>query len=348
MAKSGIAVSASAEAALRTFADSKDYYIKVSVQDENFVVGQSVSSASPTTAFASLKAELPKSEPAYYIFRLTAGQYTGKFVVVFYCPDSCKVRDRMVYASSVASLKKGFGDDKFGNPDTYRISKADEADWKAFCASREEGDARELMTNEEIYRKEAEKDNVGALSGKVGAIVGMQVKLKDDSSKAGLEAFKDKKIQALILRLDPETEMLEEVERGSIAFDSLKERFDKKEPRYVLHHFRHENDGQQAEATIFLYYCPDAAKPKLKMFYSSAKAMMLTLFEHLGITITKKLEASDPADVTSQFALEELYPKAAVKKTFAKPKAAGKPGGRGMIGGTKFVASPTSPASGDE
>lgn len=28
---------------------------------------------------------------------------------------------------------------------------------------------------------------------------------------------------------------------------------------------------------------------------------MLALFDHIGITITKKLEASDPADVTSQF-----------------------------------------------
>lgn len=80
-------VSANAEAALHAFAEGKDYYIKVSVHDgvqcstsvtrahpagwctENFVVGQSVSSANPTTAFASLKAELPKNEPAYYIFR---------------------------------------------------------------------------------------------------------------------------------------------------------------------------------------------------------------------------------------------------------------------------------------
>ena len=49
-----------------------------------------------------------------------AAEEKDKWNLVFYMPDNCPVRDRMVYASSIAALKLGLGAPKFVNDLTIR------------------------------------------------------------------------------------------------------------------------------------------------------------------------------------------------------------------------------------
>lgn len=142
--------------------------------------------------------------------------------------------------------------------------------------------------------------------------------------------------------------MLEEVQKGDYSWEDVAKLMTKTDPRYILHNFRHEKDEKTVDTLVFFYFCPDSAKPRLKMFYSSCKAMVVKICEGIGLEVKKLLEGSESSELSSSAVLDELYPKTSVKKTFAKPKGRGK-GPRRMAPGTKFqggeVSSPTSPAS---
>jgi len=336
MAKSGITVSSDLERIFHQFGESKADFLQVGLANEAFqLVGAPHSAASPADAFRAMQEKVSRNEPTYFIFRVPGEQRL--FVIVFHCPDASKVKDRMLFASSIAALRKGFGDSKFINPDTFRTSNKEELDFQAFTRSREEVDHRDLMTSEELYRKEAEKDSVGNVSSeKVGAIVQASSSLKVSKGVgAAVSAFSAGSASSIVFRLNPESEELEEVERGNFTLDDIAKKMDKKEPRYALVKFTYDNDGKRESPNLFVYYCPDSAKPKLKMFYSSAKAMVIQYLADASIEVAKKLEASDPAEVSVQSAMDELHPKVAAKAGFAKPKSqASKSGSKRPV--TKF------------
>jgi twinfilin-like protein len=342
MARSGISVGADLQKAFTSFGDSKNAWIRVNIAETSFeLVGEPGAPANTLAdVFASVKPHLPAKEPTYFIIRLP-GTTDKHFVVVFWCPDAAKVKDRMVFASSIASLKLGFGETKFAQPDTYRISATAECTGPEFVRARESTDQQYLLTTEETLRKEAEDDSAVTVGGsRVSAIMGLPIKVKDEAAGA-LGSFHAGKVTTVILGLNSETEVLETIEQGNFSLDDVAGKLDRKEPRYILHNFAHqrEGDGEKVNAVLFIYYCPDTAKPKLKMFYSSSKAIIVQIFEKHSIELAKKLEASEPSEISSQVAMEELYPQKVVQKKFEKPKSTGRAGARrGLIGGTKFSA----------
>lgn len=89
---------------------------------------------------------------------------------------------------------------------------------------------------------------------------------------------------------------------------------------------------------IFLYYCPDDIKPKLKMFYSTCKQVVVKLCENLGVVLSKSIELSETKEITTAAVLEELYPQVAVKKTFKKPARPGR-------GNARLISSPDNATS---
>eukprot|EP00456_Euglypha_rotunda_P028099 TRINITY_DN2233_c0_g1_i7.p1 TRINITY_DN2233_c0_g1~~TRINITY_DN2233_c0_g1_i7.p1 ORF type:complete len:214 (-),score=39.50 TRINITY_DN2233_c0_g1_i7:38-631(-) len=186
---------------------------------------------------------------------------------------------------------------------------------------------------------------------KVSAVMGVPVKVKDEAS-ASLTALKSGSVNTVILLLNPETEVLEEAKKGDFTLEDIAKLMTRTDPRFIVHNFRHEKDEKTVDSLVFFYYCPDSAKPRLKMFYSSCKAMIVKICEETGLEIKKLLEGSEASELSSGAVLDELYPKTTVKKTFAKPKGRGK-GPRRMAPGTKFqggggeAASPTSPSSGE-
>ena len=76
---------------------------------------------------------------------------------------------------------------------------------------------------------------------------------------------------------------------------------------------------------MLYYYCPELIKPKLKMFYSTAKAIVMRWCEaDFSMPITKSLEISDRAEMSTANTLDALHPQDAVKKAFKKPSRPGR------------------------
>ena len=297
-------------------------------------------------------------------------------------PDSASVRDRMVYSSSSSALRDGLGSSAF-LPQTWNLREQDHCTAAEFDDTGKALTDEDLMTNDELAAKEAETSSHLAMSStRVSAIVGLPIKVAEGSAER-IAALKDAKGRSVLLKLDGESETLSVEDEGEWTFEEAATRLPAGEPRYLLTHFHHQfQDEPQtaygptprhphphscplpvrlstcahlllvssllACAAVFYYYCPDAIKPKLKMFYSTAKSIVLKLCDtNYSLPITRSLEISDRQEMTTAQVLDALHPAEAAKKAFKKPARPGRGNAR-LIGRDASTPSPTPvPAVGD-
>jgi len=311
--------------------DTKVDYVKVQIVDEEFkITGTGAATDSPTSDWEQVAKDI-SDEPVFYVKRATI---PTKWIMIFFVPEVCKVKQKMVYASSSSSLKDGLGSGHFVQD--YHISTTEECTLKEYTNSIGEVDQMDLLTMEEIMAKEAEEESqmsIGGTARHVG-IQGIPVQISE-AALAGLADINEGKITTCIFNLNPETEVLEVAENGSgnLGVEAIASFYKADTPSYTVFAYAHEHEGVSATKNVFIYYCPDAAKPRLKMFYSSVKADIVTLCSTKGVSIDKQVEMSELQEVNAQYILEDLYPKSSAKKTFKKPSTRGR---RKLVGGAKF------------
>ena len=259
-------------------------------------------------------------------------------------PDGCTVRDRMVYAASVAALKDGLGQSNFeaaifscGSP-----KDATQAEYESVSRQMSQDD---LLTLDEKAKLEGETQSAMAMSStKTRAIVGLPIKASEDALSALANVQKGAPT-SLLLSLNSETEELQVAAQGNFTFDALSSKLPADEPRYLLVNFQHDHEGSSVSSIVFGYYCPDGIKPKLKMFYSTCKQMVVKMVEACGMTINKSMEFSEAKELSNQAVMEELYPAATAKKSFAKPSRPGRGNARLIRADGTAATSPSSASS---
>jgi len=130
------------------------------------------------------------------------------------------------------------------------------------------------------------------------------------------------------LSLDTDKEKIELDEASNIDIDDLANSFPTDSPRFAFYAYQHIHNGQDVRSNVFIYICPPNSKIRERMLYSSCRGSVITFGEsEAGITITKKLETNDPADLTKTYILEELHPVTeTAPKTFSRPKPPGRKG----------------------
>lgn len=268
----------------------------------------------------------------------------SKWLLIFYMPDGCTVRDRMVYAASTAALKDGLGTSNFESA-TFSCSAPKDATQAEYESVSRQMSQDDLLTLDEKAKLEGETQSAMAMSStKTRAIVGLPIKASEDVL-AALANVQKGSPSALILSLSSETEELQVAASGNFTFESLASKLPADEPRYLLVNFTHDHDGSSVSAFIFGYYCPDSIKPKLKMFYSTCKQMVVKMVEAQGIALSKSMEFSESKELSTPAVMEELYPAAAAKKSFAKPSRPGRGNARLIRADGTAATSPSSASS---
>jgi twinfilin-like protein len=123
------------------------------------------------------------------------------------------------------------------------------------------------------------------------------------------------------LRMNPTNETLELVSSSSATPSSLASQIDPKEPRYAF--YRHDD---AAGSIVFISTCPSGAKIRERMLYAASRGNVVSLAQgDGGLKVVKKLEATNPEEVTESVILEEFREEAKEeKKGFAKPKRPGR------------------------
>jgi twinfilin-like protein len=123
------------------------------------------------------------------------------------------------------------------------------------------------------------------------------------------------------LKMNPANETLQLVSSSTATPGTLSAAIDTKEPRYAF--YRHDD----AESTIvFISTCPSVAKIRERMLYAASRGNVVSLAQNDGgLRVVKKLEATNPDEVTEQVILDEFkVEKKEESKGFAKPKRPGR------------------------
>jgi len=265
----------------------------------------------------------PKS-PCYFLLKVDA--IKSKWLVILYVPINSNVNSKMMIASSSSSLKEGLGSSYFTND--YNISEPDECSLDAYLKTLQD-DTDKLLSWQEMEKKQTSYDHSMAMSEtKVSAIVGIPIPVSDEAKKV-IQQFADREINCVVFECNVKDEMLNvSFSEKDFNLNDISGKLPEREPRYVLYYFESE------KTNIFIYYCPDKSKPKLRMFYSTAKANVLTTIAEFKIEEPKRIEISLATELTTQSVQDEIKPKVQHKKIFKKPGKQGR--GKAKFHGKKF------------
>jgi len=303
------------------------------LKDESFsLVSKSGQAADLEAGLKAVQSIMEEKAAAYFVLKPAT---EDKWLMLFYVPDGAPVRDKMMYAASRAALKEGLGASSFTVD--FFVSQKSECDLAHYLGSqRPDTLDKNVLTAEEVIKREAHEESLKAMSfGKVKmtAIADIPIQISAEAQQI-LLSFAAKSVTSALLNLDA-SETIQSIPLPKAIPEDIATKLSDSMPSYVLFYFNHEADSKQASTPVFVYYCPDKAVPRQKMFYSSCKSMVLKLLENSGIIAEKRLEISDPKELTTQFVMDELYPKATEKKAIAKPKTPGKGAAR-LHGAAKF------------
>jgi len=260
----------------------------------------------------------------------------GKWLLIMYVPPLAFVRDKMVIASSLASLKQGLTASVFLNND-FSISSPAECSLAEFEHGTKEVSEKDVMTIQEQLKHDAQNESALSMGeSKISAMIDIPIKLSDEATRS-MDSLLKGTVDTVLYRMNPDSEILEVDTSGNLKVEAITAKFPKNEPRFVIHNFSHDHDGHKAKSFVFFYFCPDIAKPKLKMMYSSCKGIVIKVALASGIELKKNLEASEPNEITPAVVLTELYPKKDEKVAFKKPTAGGGKG-KSRFRGKQFNA----------
>jgi len=328
MLKAGVEVEEELKSTFREAdEDEKKYFFKIDVENEQFRVMKKGDLGDDDEGnFGIVAKQCKAKEPCYLLFKLNAKQ--GKWLLIFYVPTTANVKKRMMIASSASALTEGLGSSYFCSE--YAISEPDECSLDAWTKSVSD-DTDCLLSWQEMEKKQTRFDHSMAMSNtKVSAVVGIPIPVSDDGRKV-IEDFEARKVNCVIFECDTKNETLNVCfSDKAFKLNDIPGKLPEREPRYILYYF-------EAEKTnIFVYYCPDKSKPKLRMFYSTAKSNVLSTIAEYKIEEPKRIEISLASELTTQSVQDEIKPKVQHKKIFKKPSKQGR--GRAKFHGKKFQA----------
>ncbi|KAI0054174.1 actin depolymerizing protein [Auriscalpium vulgare] len=311
-ATSGIGVSDELSSAFAEAVTSRNVrFLKISIRNETLVPDSTVApSGKLEDDLKQLQNLLEESIPAYMLVRLD--DPPSSWLAVHYVPDSAKVRDKMLYASTRNSLTKSLGSTHFS--DTIFATSRDDITPEAYAAHRRHLAAPKPMSAREKEMaevKEAERQAGGtayqgsrARSSPFGTGVGLSW---SDEVKSAVEALAEASEDRLVtLSIDPSSESLVILENGESSVDQLKTKIPASEPSYTFFSW---SAGALQRRIIFIYSCPSSSPVKHRMLYSSGSSSVYqnakTLLPQL-LLAARKVETSNPDELDAAYLEAEL------------------------------------------
>ena len=314
--------------------------LKVSIKNEELILDEYKEPSGDWEADYRqyVKQMVMVSEPAYIIFRLdskdTSGTYEWLFIL--WSPETSSVRQKMVYASTKATLKQQFGGGNIVHD--YFATNFDEISFtglKSWLKSSKEGLP---LTREEQELKTVRRDEAlsSCISKTTKTLPGVEFPIDSEAINA-LFDLKDDNLSYVQLSIDVTKEEIKlDDKKTSHEFDvrNIQALIPENSARYHLIVFPHTFDGQFTKSIVFVYSLPSSyISVKQRMVYSSCKnALLNAITDRIGIHIDKRLEIDNPRELTHDFLIEELHPKVdIVRAQFEKPKGPAKRGPKRLI-----------------
>ncbi|KAF2477474.1 actin depolymerizing protein [Lindgomyces ingoldianus] len=326
--QSGISASQELQLALQTLLTSTSQRgLFATITNEQITPGSTIPSSSSTflSDLSNLSSHIQPNVALYILLRRSDSLSSPdkSLVAVTYVPNAAPVRQKMLFASTRLTLARELGSEHFA--ETIFCTEADEltaSGWEKHLAhtSSENPLTQEERDLENI--KEAEALESRGTQGQ-GLAQGGRIAIRADGDiSAALQALGQGGSGNLVqLRMDVPTETLQLVGMSEASPSQLSNEINGTEPRFSF--YKH-NDP--ASSIVFISTCPSAAKIKERMLYAASRSNVISLAQSEGgLTVAKRIEATNPDEITEQVIAEEFKTAAAEeKKGFAKPKRPGR------------------------
>lgn len=316
------------------FAAMKDGHIRVLVvviENETLVAKQDYKAERTFNEdFDKIIPPLAKqNRAAYYFVRLdTVSEISGhNWLLIVYIPDDAKVRERMLYASTVATLKREFGltyitqEIRATSPNEMTLQSFDQ-----HLRSQAAPPPRTMREEEMLEIQQREVTSDISIDSRHQTLQGLMFPF-DENVVEALHLLKKGNIDYVQMEIDHEKErILLSHSQAHATPEKILEVLPEGAGRYHLYRFKHEFNNQTISSMLFLYSVPGyGSKIKQRMVYASCKESVIeTIEKKFGIPVERRLELCDASDLTSAHLFQQLHPEvseSAAKSSFAKPKA---------------------------
>jgi twinfilin-like protein len=229
----------------------------------------------------------------------------------------------MLFAATRLTLVRELGGEHF--PESVFCTEAEELTGQGWERHVKHTESENPLTEQEQSLqdiKAAEAMESRGTRGQAMAQGGQLAMRADEEISGALQTLGSGGSDNLVqLRMDVPTETLQLVSSSSADAAGLSQAIDANEPRFSF--YRH---SDSASSIVFISTCPSGAKIKERMLYAASRSGVLSLAQGQGgLKVAKRIEATNPSEVTEGVIAEEFKTEAVEeKKGFAKPKRPGR------------------------
>jgi twinfilin-like protein len=299
--------------------DLSTRYFVVKIKNEVISLSsEQPKSGSDADDFATIVDSVSEHEPSFVLYRRDIAKNSNErpWTLVSYVPDTSKVRQKMLYASSKKDLLRTLGNSFFGDSSFYVSDAADLTFEGMVHATRKATDEerQQMLTKEEQFAYEAaagegvddddeDLDSAPVLpsNSKNSGAVPFQF---DDSTTTALKSFAAGERHAIEIKIDLKKEICKlGALDGATAKENLEAAIVQDAPRFYLLNY----EGVK----VFVYCCPEMSKIRSRMLYSTCRSTVLGVANEHGIKFDKTAEMRDASEIADCLSTESAPASAA-------------------------------------
>ncbi|KAI1088202.1 actin depolymerizing protein [Rostrohypoxylon terebratum] len=314
--------------------DTSQFGLLVTITGESLTPKDILTSSS--SDFSSNLSKLaPHLKPDEALYILLRRYDTAPYLIaVTYVPDSAKVRQKMLFASTRLTLVRELGSEHFR--ETIFATTAEELSAAGFEKHDKHSELEAPLTEEErtlgeVKRAEAEA-GAGTGTREIHLSSHMKMPVATDALVALSALGREEGSGLVMLKINPETEVVELFPSSASpkTITELVNTISPTEPRFTFFRYKASppRGGEEKNVILFFYTCPvtpGTKAIKFRMVYPLMKRAVLTVAtSEAGLQIEKKFEVEEPSEITEESVTSELFPETEVKAGFKRPKRPGR------------------------
>jgi len=289
--------------------------IRVVIKEEQMIPEGSIPASGTWEEDFQILQWLNPASPCYILYRLDSKTAeTFDWIIISYVPDDSRVREKMLYAASRATLTKVLGDNKF--VDSLYGSIKDELTLESVKNHKKVMSLPLTLREKEMQElNRAESENDISITTRYTVAPSVAFPFSNDTKDA-FEKFKNGELTYIKLSVKDSVELVES-NNDFTKIEDIRPGLPTDTPCFVFMKFPHQYKEVDVNSTIFIYSCPEKSKVKEKMTYSSARNTVVNYVESdYGIKLDKRIEISHESDLDENSIIEDLH---AVESRNASP-----------------------------
>ncbi|XP_044271825.1 twinfilin [Tribolium madens] len=305
--------------------DGKVRIVKISIENEQLTLAshKEVKHSWDKDFDACITPLIEENQPCYLLYRLDSKNSSGyEWLFISWSPDTAPVRQKMLYASTKATLKQEFGTSQIKEELHGTITS--DITLNGYQKHKKAAIAPAPLTTREEELQEIRRTEVHtdiSVDSKQQTLSGVAFPLTEAARQAIVDMAQGS-YDYLQFKINIEEETIHLVTAENLSIEKLPSKVPADSGRYHLYKFKHTHEGDYMENIVFIYSMPGYNCPiKERMLYSSCKNPLTDTITSLGLEIVKKLEIDSGSELTEDFLYEEIHPtKNLHRPKFAKPK----------------------------